>query len=100
MKRGMRILGLVACALALGACEGNDAPPSRLTLNAGQTLDGPECSLESSACPTSLSCASVDLDTGSRTLCVDTQDICERLTCLSGECAILESFPSQVRCTN
>lgn len=98
MKRGLRILGLLAGVLALGACEGSDEPASRLTLNQGKTLDGPECSLENSACPSPLSCASVDLDTGSRTLCVNTQDICEQLTCISGECAILESFPAQIRC--
>lgn len=100
MKRGIRVLGLMACVLALGACAGSEGPPSRLTLKQGQTLDGPDCSPNNNACPESLSCASVDLDTGSRTLCVNTQDICERLTCLSGECAILESFPSQIRCTN
>jgi hypothetical protein len=100
MKRAIQILGWVACALALGACDGSDGPPSRLTLKQGQTLDGPACGVENNACPTSLSCASVDLDTGSRTLCVNTQDICERLSCLAGECAILESFPAQIRCVN
>lgn len=98
MKRGSRVLGMMACVLALGACAGE--PPSRLSLKEGQTLDGADCSLENSACAPALTCASVDLDTGSRTLCVDTQDICERLSCISGECAILESFPVQVRCTN
>jgi len=97
MKRAIRVLGWMVCVLTLGAC-GSDTPASRLTLKQGQTLDGPECGAQDNACPASLSCASVDLDTGSRTLCVNTQDICERLTCIGGECAMREGFPSQIRC--
>lgn len=102
MKRGSRVLGWGLCVLALGACgvvDWVDGEPSRLSLKEGRTLEGAACGVEGPACPQGLSCAVVDLDTGSRTLCVDTADVCERLSCGSGQCAILESYPVQIRCT-
>ncbi len=99
MKRASRSLGWVLCVLALGAC-GPVGEPSRLSVKPGRTLEGTVCGLEGPACAQGLTCAVVDLETGSQTLCVDTADVCDRLSCLSGRCAILESFPVQIRCTH
>lgn len=104
MKRGKSaILGLAAvlftlvgCASAPGASAGTGE--ARLSLRNGQVLDGAPCSVEEPGCPEGFTCASLDLETGRQSLCVNPQDICERLQCARGECVMLESFPVQIRC--
>jgi hypothetical protein len=89
--------GLAGCASApeTGAAA---TEAQKLSLRAGEALEGPACGLESPECPEGLMCASLDLDTGRRFQCVRHQDICERLQCGRGQCVILESYPVQIRC--
>ncbi|XXF78250.1 hypothetical protein P2318_00395 [Myxococcaceae bacterium GXIMD 01537] len=103
MRRTRWLLGWVVCALALGACTegdglGEGTGEVRLLLRDGRTLEGPECGFEGPRCPAPLSCSTVDLDTGRRTLCVDERTVCDALSCPSGKCALLESYPMQVKC--
>ncbi|MFP2933525.1 hypothetical protein ACLESO_51955 [Pyxidicoccus sp. 3LG] len=105
MKRFTRLPLLVVvvgvlggCASGAGAGAGSGAEASKLTPREGVELDGPECSLESPECPEDLMCATLELEEGRRTLCVDTQQVCEQLQCARGECVILESYPAQIRC--
>ncbi len=92
---------LAGCASAPetgGATEQKEPEARKLSLRAGEALEGPACGLESPECPEGLTCASLELDTGRRFLCVRHQDVCERLQCSQGKCVILESYPAQIRC--
>jgi hypothetical protein len=113
MKHPVRIVGLVLFVLALVACANNSsttspdgpqgpaAPPAQgtLTVSDEKVLQGPPCSVEDPAvCPEGTTCASLALDSGRRSLCVDPQKVCEQLRCGKGQCVMLESYPLQIRC--
>ncbi|MBZ4417525.1 hypothetical protein [Myxococcus sp. RHSTA-1-4] len=103
MKRGTRFPVLLVVLSVLAGCASAPEPngatdDGKLTLRDGSVLDGQECGVEAPACPEGLTCASLDLDTGRKALCVDTRAVCERLQCARGECVVLESYPVQIRC--
>lgn len=117
MKRRSRLLGLMACVLVLGACDGSDVseepaakedrevteepgPPGPLAPKAGVTLDGPECGWENRTCPGSGRCYLLRLDTGVRGVCLEATEatVCGMFTCGKGTCGVLESLPPQVAC--
>jgi hypothetical protein len=103
MKRSTWFAVLVGGLFALAGCASAPEPSGtaeegRLSLRDGESLDGQECGVDAPGCPEGLTCASLDLDTGRRALCVDTRAVCERLQCGRGQCVVLESYPVQVRC--
>lgn len=114
MKRRSRLLGLMACVLVLGACDGSDVteePAAQedrevteervpLTPKAGVTLDGPECGLGNSACPGSSECFLLHLEAGVRGVCLEATSatVCGMFTCSQGTCSLLESLPPHVVC--
>ncbi|NMO20220.1 hypothetical protein HPC49_39865 [Pyxidicoccus fallax] len=103
MKRSTRLPFLVVLLSVLGGCASAPEPQpatdgGKLALRDGAVLDGQDCGVESPTCPEGLTCASLDLDTGRKALCVDTRAVCDRLQCGRGECVVLESYPVQIRC--
>jgi hypothetical protein len=113
MRRPVRVLGFALAALALAACAtnsstsspdtpaGSEAPraPGTMAVSDEEVLQGPPCSVDDPGmCPEGTTCASLALDTGRRSICVDPQKVCEQLQCGKGQCVILESYPIQVRC--
>lgn len=104
MKRLGRVLRFSVSVLALSGCAGGSTatPPDeygKLNVVDEGVLKGPPCSVDDpSVCPQGTTCASLDLASGRRSLCVDPQAVCEQLACASGQCVILESYPIQVRC--
>ena len=104
MKRSTRLPVLVALLGVLAGCASAPEPApgasdGKLTLRDGEVLDGPACGVDAPTCPEGLTCASLDLNTGTQALCVDTQAVCNRLQCGRGECVVMESYPVQIRCT-
>jgi hypothetical protein len=106
MKRLTQVLGFVVAVLALGGCvsgpssvEPGAQQPGKLDIKDERVLQGPPCSVEDpGVCPEGTTCASLDLASGRRSLCVDPKAICEQLACASGQCVTMESYPIQVRC--
>jgi hypothetical protein len=103
MKRNTRLAVLMAVLGVLAGCASAPEPSAasgdgKLSLREGEVLDGQACGVEEAPCPEGLTCASLDLDTGRRALCVDPQAVCKQLQCGRGECVVLESYPVQIRC--
>jgi hypothetical protein len=112
MKRRRHLLGWVVSMLVLSGCAthsntSNPEPPAstgaqepgKLDPKDERILQGPACSVDDPAvCPEGTTCASLDLTSGRRSLCVDPKAVCEQLSCATGQCVILESYPIQVRC--
>ncbi|MCP3136984.1 hypothetical protein [Pyxidicoccus xibeiensis] len=101
----MLVLGVLAGCASSSSSSPTPAPApaagtesTKLVPKDATVLDGPSCSLEAPECPEDLMCASLDLETGRRTLCVPLRKVCEQLQCARGECVVLESYPAQIRC--
>jgi len=101
MKQFLLFVSMPLCLL-IAAC-GNEGGESGtgLRFKSGTSLGTPvNCGGDSGVtCPQHMTCATLDLEEG-RTLpiCVELT-ICDKLTCSSGKCAVVnETSPAQVKC--
>jgi hypothetical protein len=95
------LLAAVSGAVACGnSDEGQELTGAKVRLKSGESLDGAQkCGVDLPQCPSGLSCLVVELDgKASEALCVNERNICDRLECTSGECAVLDSYPGRVAC--
>lgn len=90
-------------ALAVGCGGGQDVDqsgsrpaPLRGSVDLSQYQ---ACDLET-PCPDGLQCVVLGLPEGdSQPVCIEPGEACELVDCGGDECALLESYPAQVRCT-
>jgi len=94
-----------AVAVVMTACggamvdEGTDT--GRLALKPGQSLEGAqECGVDLPACGEGLACLALTLEDGtSGVFCLDPEEICEQLSCSSGQCVVEASYPGRISCS-
>jgi hypothetical protein len=97
MKRSVHVLGSLVAAFTLAACAGGGEPDGEAGQSGFPLEERQACGLESPACPSGQTCATVDLGSGPETRCENLNSVCQRV-CGDRQCLLLESFPVQVRC--
>ena len=93
-------IGLTNCQPKNNTDAQTNLPPPTYVSGAlylKQSINFQSCSLEVN-CPSGLTCAYLDLNSGQQAACVDTNLICEQTGCAEGQCVALQTYPLQIRC--
>ena len=96
----LSILSMVSACGETGSSVPAPKGSAQASLKSGMTLvTHGECGVNLPACPANTDCLVVYLDTGTVGPSCVAGNVCDLLSCGTGSCTILESYPGQALCS-